>query len=222
MFEGEKIIEADEKLEAMCSAVNRIAHDYNNFLAAVQGYADLILRDLPQDSQNASDIKEIKSACEKMALFNKKLLCFARRKEPALEEINLSELLDQDSSYFSKKCSNHTLKINKTDSFVKGSSDQIIELLSELIENACIFSPPNSQIEITCGYDSQSPFLSVKDRGPGLGENPIKFFYPYETTKPERQGWGLSKAYGIAVRHKAFFKIIKTKEFNEVRLIFGR
>lgn len=222
MFEGEITIEADEKLEAMCAAVNRIAHDYNNFLAAVQGYADLILRDLPQDSQNAADIKEIKSACEKMSLFNKKLLCFARRKDPALEEMNLSELLEQNFSYFSKKCANHILKINRTDSFVKGASDQITELLSELIENACIFSPNNSQIEIACGYDNQLPFLSVKDRGPGFAENPIKFFYPYETTKPERQGLGLSKAYGIAVRHRAFFKIIKNKEFNEVRLIFGR
>ncbi len=220
MLEGEIVIDKDEKLEAMTGAINRLAHDYNNFLAAVEGYTELILRETPSASQTASDLGEIKTVCDKMAALNKKLLSFARRKSPLTEEINLCELIDQNASYFSKKCQNHIFKVSKNDVFLKGSSDQITELISHLLENACLFSPEKSEIELGCSYEGKNPFLFVRDHGPGFPDNPVRFFYPYETTKSERLGLGLSCAYGIAMRHKAFFRIIKTSEHNEIRTVF--
>ncbi|GAB4029016.1 MAG: hypothetical protein Fur0012_02660 [Elusimicrobiota bacterium] len=218
---GEKseiIIEKDEKLEAMAPVISRIAHDYNNFLAAVEGYAELLLRDLPPYSQNAQDVQEIKLSCEKMAATNKKLLAFARRKEPPVEKINLSELLEENCAVFSKNCGKSSLNLKAENVFLEGNREQVRDLISILLSCACKDGAEGSSITLGCCYESKMPCIYVEKSQAWLNGDINRLFYPYE---PQDQGLDLAMAYGIVARHNAYFKIISEKNgATGIRVIF--
>lgn len=213
------IVDKDDKLEAMAPVVSRIAHDYNNFLAAVEGYAELILRELPQDSQNAQDVKEIKLSCEKMAAENKKLLSFARRRPPVKEKVNLSDLISEYTPFVCKNFENRKIDIKTENVFLDASVDQVRDLLSALIEYSHRCSTTEKNIEIGCKYEDSSPCLYVKYSGNVIGESDLPhIFYPYKSSG--EKDFGLAIAYGIAVRHNAFFKIKSDRQECEIDVIF--
>lgn len=221
---GEKTeitVEKDEKLEAMAPVISRIAHDYNNFLAAVEGYAELLLRDLPPDSQNAQDVMEIKLSCEKMAAANKKLLAFARRKEPPAEKINLSELMEENYTLFSKNCGKSSLNLKAENVFLEANREQIRDLISILLSCACKDGAEGSSITLGCCYENKLPCIYAEKSQAYLSADLNRLFYPYETGTSAESGLELSMAYGIAVRHNAYFRIISEKNgVSGIRVIF--
>jgi len=213
------IVEKDDKLEAMASVVSRIAHDYNNFLAAIEGYSELLLRELPQGSQNVQDVKEIKLSCEKMAAENKKLLSFARRKQPIREKANLSDLISEHMPSIYKNFENRKINIKTENVFLDASRDQIKDLLSALIEYSHKHSAPGKSLEIGCKYENSFPCIYVKYSGNRIKESDLpRLFYPYESSS--EKDFGLAIAYGIAIRHNAFFKIKSSQEESEINVIF--
>ena len=79
-----------QKMDAIGSLAGGITHDFNNILAVVNGYSDLVLRRLADDDPLRPQIEEIARAGEKAAALTRQLLAFTRRQvlEPRVLDLN--------------------------------------------------------------------------------------------------------------------------------------
>lgn len=212
-------LEKDSYLEAMAEPIGRIAHDYNNIIAAVEGYCELALNGLEEGSQIYRDINEIKQVVEEAAKFNRQLLFFSRRKNITKEEVDLSYFIE--SNKYEEYVSPFTLKFELESVKAAINKEQINDLIMILLKNAMEASSTQGIIKIKTGRDIY-PFISITDFGTGIKkENLSKIFYPYFTDKQGHRGLGLSLAYGIISRHNA--KIIVNTEYgkgSEFKILF--
>ena len=68
-----------QKMEAVGLLAGGVAHDFNNVLTAIGGYAELVREDLPGEDARRHDVEEILRATERAATLTRQLLAFSRR-----------------------------------------------------------------------------------------------------------------------------------------------
>src|SRR5262245_62120530 len=77
--EGEGQLREAQKLEAIGRLAGGVAHDFNNILAVVNGYAELLLDQGWLDARSRPAVEEIKRAAERATSLTRQLLAFSRR-----------------------------------------------------------------------------------------------------------------------------------------------
>src|SRR4029453_4309408 len=94
----EEQLRQSQKMEAVGRLAGGVAHDFNNLLMAMSGYAELLLRSLPDDDARRRHAKEILRAGDRAAALTRQLLAFSRRQvlQPRILDLNatLSEMND--------------------------------------------------------------------------------------------------------------------------------
>jgi CheY-like chemotaxis protein len=195
-----------------------IAHDFNNMLTAINGYSDLTLRQLSEDSPLRGNIEEVRNAGRRSAALIDQLLAFSRRQvlQPVVMDFNevidgtikmlrilLGENIELNASLhprlgrviadpgqFSQIIIN--LAVNARDAMPQGGH--------LTIETANIFLDPaytRTHIDFLPGA---YVMMAVSDTGIGMSEEiQQKIFEPFFTTKEVGRGTGLGLAtvYGI-------------------------
>jgi two-component system sensor histidine kinase KdpD len=80
------------------------------------------------------------------------------------------------------------------------------QALYNLVQNACQYAPPSTNIRVKAYYDHENLHLEVMDRGPGFPPDALPHlfnkFYRVEGTKPGGSGLGLSIVKGFVEAHK--------------------
>src|SRR4029453_4725147 len=71
-----------QKLEAIGHLAGGVAHDFNNILMVIQGYADLLLAEMPDHGTTRSDLREIQEAARRGSDLTRQLLAFGRTQGP--------------------------------------------------------------------------------------------------------------------------------------------
>jgi signal transduction histidine kinase/CheY-like chemotaxis protein len=214
-----------QKMEAIGTLAGGIAHDFNNILAAMQGYAELSLDDLPEDSSVRENIKLIMSCCDRATKLVKQILTFSRKdeqerqKEPIQISLIIKEVLGMLRSSLPKTIK-ICRKIQTESSTVLADSTKIHQVLVNLCTNAShAMRERGGTLEVSLidvNLESQTrigdellepgPYvkLSVSDTGCGM-ENEIleRIFEPFFTTKKvnEGTGLGLPVVHGIVESH---------------------
>jgi signal transduction histidine kinase len=213
------------RMEALGRLAGGVAHDFNNILTAISGYAGVIGADLSPDDPKQSDVSEIRSATERAARLTKQLMAFGRREEqePQLIDVNdvISDVLPMLRQLIG---SDIELITNATSGLppVYADHSQLEQVLVNLILNARDAMPSGGrlvvgtgQVNLDAGFVARHPGsragpfvrLSVEDTGVGMdGEVLPHIFEPYFTTKePSRgTGLGLSTAYGIVKQNDGY------------------
>ena len=82
-----------QKMEAVGKLAGGVAHNFNNYLTAIVGYAELALARLPEDSDIRADVEEIIKATERAAVVASGLLAFSRRRVSCRERLDLNEIV---------------------------------------------------------------------------------------------------------------------------------
>lgn len=82
-----------QKMEAVGRLAGGVAHDFNNFLTEIMGYAELAAEALPPDSPIRGDLEEIEKTGERAGHLTHRLLAFSRRQKVEPRVINLNELM---------------------------------------------------------------------------------------------------------------------------------
>ena len=65
MHRSEQSIAHQQRLQIMGTMIGGIAHEFNNFLTPIMGYAELLMMELPEGSEEQDSAKEIHDACRK-------------------------------------------------------------------------------------------------------------------------------------------------------------
>lgn len=207
-----------QKMESLGSLAGGVAHDFNNVLTGILGYAQLALLKLPEDSNVKLDLEEVVKSAERAAALTKQLLTFARKEivEPRIVDLNAltSELDGLLKRLIGVDIELVTLSVGDLGS-VKVDPAQFEQVLVNLVVNARDAMPSGGKLIIqTENVVVEAPqethrgkldageyvVLSITDNGSGIDKELQKrIFDPFFTTKEKGRGTGLglSTCYGI-------------------------
>ena len=205
-------------LDYVTSLASSVAHDFNNALAVISGYSQLLVRNsqLAIDKEKFTDyLSRISMATDKMIVLTDKLLHFSRAHIPQLERLELY-------NYIRKKLANYSstigvdinVTLDKSDKFwVMADVKQIDEVLLNLLSNAkaaiidCTKATPiHINLSLVAIDTIKYVCLSITDSGIGMSkEIREKIFYPLYTTKPYiGAGFGLTNVLNIINQNNGY------------------
>ncbi|MFA5182558.1 MAG: PAS domain S-box protein [Syntrophales bacterium] len=206
-----------EKMEALGTLAGGVAHDLNNVLGVVVGYAELLLNTVDEESPIRPRLLNIMRGGERAAAIVEDLLTLARRGVPGRQVVNLNDIINQSrkAPEFANLSSQHPAMRYEYDLDpellnIAGSPVHISKTLYNLIANAgeamadggvlTIKTANNYLDKPLHGYDEiregDYVVLSVSDTGEGIPEADLKrIFEPFYTKKVMgRSGTGLGLA----------------------------
>jgi len=224
----ERLIQS-EKLRALGEMSAGIAHDLNNVLGAILGRAQLIQMGLTKRKGDGSGIDDetihkelrvIEQAAKDGASTIRKIQEFSRpnTNKPLFSLLNVNELLEGAIKLAKTKIKDETEAkgipiqvqiINGEDCWVMGNSNELQEVLLNIVLNSIEAMPKGGTIAFKTKSANGYVFIEVSDDGIGMPE-PIRnrIFNPFFTTKGvQRSGLGLSISYGIIHRHQGEIQV---------------
>jgi signal transduction histidine kinase len=200
-----------EKLAALGQFVAGIAHEINNPLQGVLGYAELMLGAVPGDSPQQADLRRIYKEAERAADIVRNLLVFTGSQRSPRGPVQIGQVVAQTVAI--RQAAVRRIQIDiaqQTDAdlpIIMGDARRLQQALLNILINAeqAIASAGDSgRILITVGLVKAWVTIRVEDTGPGIPADVLpKIFDPFFTTKQVGQGTGLGLAivYGIIQDH---------------------
>lgn len=212
----EEHLRQNQKLDALSKLTGGIAHDYNNLLAIILGYAELLKENLTGDLKLTKYANEVYCAAERGAKLTKKILGFSKYRSLNPEVLNLNILLQDFRLILGKIVPPHVeVNLALTDNLwnvkLDGGDfeDSIINISLNAIHamdkgGQLNFKTKNIKLDKETAIHLHLPageyvLLVISDTGVGMDEaTKEKIFDPFFTTKGDfGVGLGLSQVYGF-------------------------
>jgi two-component system NtrC family sensor kinase len=185
-----------------------VAHEMNEPLSNVLGFAQLALKAPGTPQPVVDDLREIVSASLRAREIVKKLLLFARQTPPKKTSTNLNELVEDALFLLEAGCETQGIKIIRRLTAdlptIEADPVQIRQVLVNLTVNAMQAIATEGTVTVETKAEDQLVVLSVTDTGHGMSPEILsKIFSPFFTTKDvgEGTGLGLSVVHGIVTAH---------------------
>lgn len=185
-----------------------VAHEINNPLGVILGYAGYLEKKIPEDDPNYSFIHEIKRESKRCKKIVQDLLSYARTPKPVLVLTDLNRLLRQIINF----AGNHTdlCQVDIVQDFsqnlpmVSADGDQIRQVAINLLLNAGSAMPEGGEIRVKTRLTEDHFFqVEFSDNGEGISEDNLeRIFEPFFTTKTRGTGLGLAITKQIIDMHQ--------------------
>jgi PAS domain S-box-containing protein len=204
----DKLVHA-EKMAAVGQLVSGVAHEVNNPLTAILGFADLLMEN-PEIPENArKDLRVILLEAQRTKQIVQNLLSFARQMPPQRNAVQLNLILRRTIQLRSYDFNSHGVDViehlDEGLPDIIGDAHQLQQVFLNILNNAYdavheIGRP--ARIEIVSTRSGDAVEVSFCDNGYGIS-HPDKIFDPFFTTKEvgKGTGLGLSICYGIVQEH---------------------
>ncbi len=226
-----------QKMDALGKLTGGVAHDYNNMLGVVMGYAEILHTELSDQPKLKKYADKIYHAGERGANLTKKLLAFSRQKKNDAETLDLNQLLISEKDMLEKVLTARIKLIfklteNLPSIFIDSGDmeDAIVNLcinamhamhdggtLTIQTHNQTLNTVEARTLHLVEGHYVK---LSLTDTGCGMShETKDKIFEPFFTTKGEHgTGLGLAQVYGFLTRShgaiQVYSELGQGSEFN--------
>ncbi len=198
-----------------------IAHEINEPLGTILGFAQLIEQEKNLPGDVAADVSRIINASLHGREVIRKLMLFSRQMPPKKGRIDINKIIEDGLYFLDSRCAKSGIELVRNLQpnlpLIDADPNQIHQVLVNLIVNAVHSMPDGGKIKIiTKNNKDNSLSILVKDTGIGIPEDiQQKIFIPFFTTKDINQGTGLglSVVHGIVTAHKG--KIIIKSELEK-------
>jgi len=217
-----------QKMEAVGQLAGGVAHDFNNIITAVSGYAHLVMMKMPEDDPLRHFIEQIIASSDRATNLTQSLLAFSRKQVIHPKPINVNKLIRRLEALLSRLIG-EDIKLKTEvpihELFVMADSGQFEQIIMNLATNARDAMPAGGELRIAVeieeidndfieknGFGMLGKFvhISVADTGTGMEESiRDKIFEPFFTTKKvgNGTGLGLSIVYGIISQHGGYIDV---------------
>jgi two-component system cell cycle sensor histidine kinase/response regulator CckA len=223
----EEELRQSQKLEALGRLAGGVAHDFNNMLTVIGGYADMLAAQIGLDKPIGQDLDQIRAAARHAASLTYQLLAFSRRQPLNVTVVDLPAVVARTLNLL-KRLVGETIMLSHTVTAecgtIRADAAQLQQVLFNLAVNARHAMPDGGyltiaidSVEISNGSTVYSPpppgryvRLLVGDTGVGMDEiTKRRIFEPFFTTRAEHQGTGLglSTVYGIVRQLGGYIRV---------------
>jgi len=214
-----------QKLEAIGTLAGGVAHDFNNILTAITGFAALLQMKLPPGDAQRGYVDNILIAADRAAHLTRSLLAFGRRQESDLKEVDLNCVFRNIERLLRRLISEDVefrTELADRELTVMADSAQLEQVLMNLVVNARDAMSAGGRLTVGSeafvmdeswierhrfGAAGAYGLISVSDTGTGMDRQTLRrVFEPFFTTKEvgKGTGLGLSLVYGIVKQHGGF------------------
>ena len=203
-----KLVHA-EKMAAVGQLVSGVAHEVNNPLTAILGFADLLLENPDLPATAVKDLRVILQEAQRTKQIVQNLLSFARQMPPQRNAVQLNVILRRTIQLRSYDFNSHGVDIvehlDEGLPDVIGDAHQLQQVFLNILNNAYDAVHEvgrTARIEIMTTKAGDAVEVSFCDNGYGIS-HPDRIFDPFFTTKEvgKGTGLGLSICYGIVKEH---------------------
>jgi CheY-like chemotaxis protein len=193
-----------------------VAHDFNNLLTAIQGYSELLLRDMPAEDARRRDVEEIRRSADRGALLTRQLLAFGQRQKRSPQPVDLNAVVRGMEALLKRLVGADISLVSELEpglGRVRMDPAQAEQVLMNLVLNARDSMAAGGTLTIetaerVVGASTKGRalkpgrylVLSVSDTGEGMdAEAQARLFQPMFSAKDTSMasGLGLSIVYGI-------------------------
>jgi signal transduction histidine kinase len=186
-----------------------VAHEINEPLGNILGFAQLASKDLKITSQTSKDLEKIIKATLHAREVVKKLLIFARQLPAQKRKVNLNTVVTECLYFLEVHCQKEGIELKSVLSpripdMILDSS-QIQQVIVNLVVNAIHATPKGGVITVKTEKHENQISIIVQDTGIGMSKEVMEqIFMPFFTTKEIGQGTGLGLAvvHGIVANHR--------------------
>jgi PAS domain S-box-containing protein len=230
-----------QKMEAVGRLAGGVAHDFNNMLHVILGYADLGRSRLDPQEPLYQELLEIEKAARRSAELTQQLLAFSRKQIIEPKILSLNEAVENQKKML-ERLIGEDIKVD----FMPGEDlwniqidpSQIDQILTNLAVNArdaiggvgsVTIETANTTLEEKYKFKDVNVtpgdyvMLAFTDSGSGMDEDTLEqIFEPFFTTKPKGQGVGLGLAtvYGIVKQNNGFIHVYSEKGMGTTLKIY--
>ena len=229
MHRSEQSIAHQQRLQIMGTMTGGIAHEFNNFLTPIMGYAELLMMELPEGSEEQDSAKEIYEASEKAKDVVRQISSLSRKNvETVYKNISIKKFMTRAERMMESVCTpliHMESEFRVDDEMILGNATQLNQVLLNVCVNAVHAIGKNQgNIKISCHSEEKEKLaqgvieklsdvwkkyihIQVKDNGCGMDKETLRqIFDPFFTTKKggEGTGLGLALAEQIITSHKGY------------------
>lgn len=191
-----------------------IAHELNEPLTGILGFAELLKEVPDMPSQPLSDIARIESAALHGREVVRKLLLFARQINPRQTMVGINRVVQEVVSFLEGRCIQQGIKtqtlLDDALPDISADASQIRQILMNLMINAVQAMEKGGCMTLSTKARGEEIIISIRDTGPGIPDDiRQKIFLPFFTTKDINRGTGLglSVVHGIVKSHRGRIKV---------------
>ncbi|HAH31434.1 MAG TPA: hypothetical protein DCL44_03865 [Elusimicrobia bacterium] len=207
-----------QKMDSVGRLAGGVAHDFNNILTAISGYAGFLMKELADDDPKRNDVKEILNAAKRAAGLTRQLLAFSRKQMLNPQVIDLNSSVNDTVKMVGRLIGESIrieIKLAAQPCHTKVDPGQIDQVLVNLAVNARDAMPMGGTLTLETelippkdDFFMKHPdlirgpvvCLSIRDTGSGMTAEVKKhLFEPFFTSKEKGKGTGLglSTVFGI-------------------------
>ncbi|MCM0080336.1 ATP-binding protein [Geomonas sp. Red32] len=230
-----------QKLEAIGTLAGGVAHDFNNIVTAIVGFASLMQMKLAEGDPLRNYIDNILAASSRAAQLTRSLLAFGRKQEANLKAVDLNSMFLGVEKLLRRVVSEDIEFVTGLASRplpVMADSVQLEQALMNLVVNARDAMPAGGTLTVRSGFvlmddewieakrfgaAGEYGVISVADTGTGMDPRTLqRIFEPFFTTKGvgKGTGLGLSMVYGIVKEHGGYIDAASEQGGGTVFQIF--
>ena len=207
-----------DRLKTVGTLASSVAHELGTPINIISARAGIVLDGPANEEELTEHISIIHGQCHRMTTIIRNLLNYSRRQASEFQPVNLGQIIDETVILLQPliKRKDGTLIVKKNDlgGIVVGVSDELRQVLSNLVINAIHAIPQGGKVEIKLYGKDGSTVLEVADNGVGIDdEDQKKIFEPFFTTKSvgEGSGLGLAIARDIVSEHDGELRVESKK-----------
>ncbi len=191
-----------------------IAHEINEPLSAILGFAQLVLSEAQLTDEAKEDIQKIVNASLHAREVVRKLMLFSRQVPPKMVPVDINKLIEDGFYFLENRCAKQGVQVirdlDPKIPKVIADPSQMHQVLVNLSVNAMQAMPDGGLIQISTRLVNNTVQICITDTGIGMDADVLqRIFIPFYTTKDIDQGTGLglSVVHGIISAHNAAIKV---------------
>ncbi|MDR1728930.1 MAG: PAS domain S-box protein [Acidobacteriota bacterium] len=233
-----------QKMESLGILAGKIAHDFNNLLNVINGYCDMIMEDLEDDSPIREDLEKIREAGQSAVTLTAQLQIVGQKPKQGSQKelLNLNDIVADNAQVLAQLVGDDVRLVKELEpalGVISSAPGELSQMLMDLATNAKDAMPEGGTLTVAtsnCEVDEaqarKHPWakagsfvcLSVKDDGVGMdADTQNRLFEPFFTTKGKGRGTGLglSSVYGIVKQSGGFVEVqSKPGKGSEFKIYF--